>query len=148
MKKQVMDQEQEHVPTCSGQSEEEINEILRFAAVRCQGPGEGDAALLGSDIERRNPPGVRWIKCAAAATRTATAEYEVGWSILGAALGGSLATEMAVCPSGDSSRMCRVTKATCERSCGSNFCLPRVIRRCGPVFVVALEFGLDTQPAP
>jgi hypothetical protein len=36
-----------------------------------------------------------------------------------------------------------------ERSCGSNFWLPRVdIRRCGPVFVVAFEFGLDTKPAP
>ena len=64
-------------------------------------------------------------------------------------MGGSLATEMAVCPSGDSSRMCRATKAICWRSCGSNFWLPRVdIRRCGPVFVVALEFGLDTKPAP
>jgi hypothetical protein len=120
------------------------------AAVRCQGPGEGSAAHLSSDITRRNPTCIRWIKCAAAATRTAAVGYEVGWSILGATLGGSCwATEMAICPSGDSSKMCRATKAICERSCRSNFWLPRVdIRRCGPVFVVALEFGLDTKPAP
>jgi hypothetical protein len=63
-------------------------------------------------------------------------------------LGDSWATEMAVCPSGDRPRRCRATKATHERSRGSNFWLPRVdMRGCVPVFVVALEFGLDTKPA-